>query len=599
MKSVQRLSSAAAAFARGDLVAAESECRAIIAAGPQNADASHLLGLVLRRSGRLPEAEELLRHSIGIEPRRAEFRINLGNLLRATGRLRDAEAEYRVALDIDPASRSARLALARTLAEGGAHAASESEARRLLHQDPTDAESWVVLGISQRAREQYADAESSYRRALQLRPDYAVARHNLGALLGQLRRAEESLHELDRAAALGIAGRELHFNRGRALMELGRLDEADAALDTALRQAPQDVESHLLLAKLRFMRGEEDFARSLAAASPRHPQLRAVLADLLRLAGRLEEAEALLRQILATDGWSPSTAVGLAVVLQEQDRIAQALPFARAAVAARPDDSDFAEALIALLLQAGEPAEARALVGRERARHPLDQRWLAHEATAARLAGDTRYQALYDYERLVRPFDLAPPDGYPSIEAFNAALIDRLGELHGQGFRTHPLHQSLRGGTQTSQSLLADADPRIKAFLAALQEPLAEYRRALGDDQGHPLSARNSGPTRLAGCWSVRLKRGGFHVNHVHPEGWLSSAYYVDVPAEVEDPAAKSGWIKFGEPRFPTPGAGPAHFVQPRAGRLVLFPSYMWHGTTPIHGDEPRLTIAFDAVPAD
>jgi hypothetical protein len=29
----------------------------------------------------------------------------------------------------------------------------------------------------------------------------------------------------------------------------------------------------------------------------------------------------------------------------------------------------------------------------------------------------------------------------------------------------------------------------------------------------------------------------------------------------------------------------------------VLFPSYMWHGTTPITGDQPRMTIAFDAVP--
>jgi hypothetical protein len=36
--------------------------------------------------------------------------------------------------------------------------------------------------------------------------------------------------------------------------------------------------------------------------------------------------------------------------------------------------------------------------------------------------------------------------------------------------------------------------------------------------------------------------------------------------------------------------------VQPRAGRLVLFPSYMWHGTSPIHGPVPRTTIAFDAL---
>jgi hypothetical protein len=86
-------------------------------------------------------------------------------------------------------------------------------------------------------------------------------------------------------------------------------------------------------------------------------------------------------------------------------------------------------------------------------------------------------------------------------------------------------------------------------------------------------------------------------VNHIHPEGWISSAYYLAVPAEVQDPIARSGWIKFGEPRFPMPGGEPLRHVQPRAGRLVLFPSYLWHGTTPIHGDEPRMTIAFDAVP--
>ena len=30
---------------------------------------------------------------------------------------------------------------------------------------------------------------------------------------------------------------------------------------------------------------------------------------------------------------------------------------------------------------------------------------------------------------------------------------------------------------------------------------------------------------------------------------------------------------------------------------LVLFPSYFWHGTVPFVSDQPRLTVAFDAVP--
>ena len=108
---------------------------------------------------------------------------------------------------------------------------------------------------------------------------------------------------------------------------------------------------------------------------------------------------------------------------------------------------------------------------------------------------------------------------------------------------------------------------------------------------------RNRGTARIGEGWSVQLRRDGFHVNHVHPKGWISSAYYVSVPEEVRDTQLKSGWLKFGEPRYPVPTATPDFTVQPAAGMLVLFPSYLWHGTTAIQGETPRTTIAFDALP--
>jgi hypothetical protein len=37
--------------------------------------------------------------------------------------------------------------------------------------------------------------------------------------------------------------------------------------------------------------------------------------------------------------------------------------------------------------------------------------------------------------------------------------------------------------------------------------------------------------------------------------------------------------------------------IKPIPGTLVLFPSYMWHGTVPFHAPASRTTIAFDAVP--
>jgi hypothetical protein len=37
--------------------------------------------------------------------------------------------------------------------------------------------------------------------------------------------------------------------------------------------------------------------------------------------------------------------------------------------------------------------------------------------------------------------------------------------------------------------------------------------------------------------------------------------------------------------------------VAPQPGRLVLFPSMLWHGTVPFSARAERLTIAFDVVP--
>jgi Tfp pilus assembly protein PilF len=590
------LARAAAAFAAQDLAAAERDCRTLLASAGDDPDATHLMGLICRRRGDPAGAEAFLLRSLQAAPGRAEFRANFGNLLRSTGRSGEAEQQYRAAIDLDPAARPARLALARLLLESGRPEQAAAEARLLTTRNPQDAEAWQVLGSAQRALGRLDDAESSLRRSLALRPGYAVARHNLGALLGQMQRAEESLRELEAAAALGVTGRELQFNRARALLELGRLEEAQAALRAALQAAPGDIDSHMLLAKLLFMRGEPDFLRDFrqAAMHPDRLELRLAFGDLLRRSGRLEEAEAEVRAFIAGHGWSPALGASLAVVLQEQGRLDEARREGARALDARPHDPEIVANQVAVLLQLGEHALALPLVLDQRRRSPLDQRWLAYEATASRIAGTARYRELYDYGRFVRQYELQAGSAWPSIAALHAELVPRLVERHR--FENHPLDQSLRLGSQTSRSLLADPDPVIRDVVRAFEAPITAYRAEIGADPSHPYLARNQGRTRLTGCWSVRLRRGGYHVNHVHPEGWISSAYYVEVPAETADPSLRSGWIKFGEPRMPVPGLGPDHLVQPQAGRLVLFPSYMWHGTTPISGDEPRMTIAFDAV---
>jgi hypothetical protein len=60
--------------------------------------------------------------------------------------------------------------------------------------------------------------------------------------------------------------------------------------------------------------------------------------------------------------------------------------------------------------------------------------------------------------------------------------------------------------------------------------------------------------------------------------------------------AGEEGWLKLGEPQAELGlDLEPFRKIEPKPGRLVLFPSTMWHGTIPFAEGE-RLTVAFDVA---
>ena len=79
----------------------------------------------------------------------------------------------------------------------------------------------------------------------------------------------------------------------------------------------------------------------------------------------------------------------------------------------------------------------------------------------------------------------------------------------------------------------------------------------------------------------------------------MSSAYYARLPAVGDDAwRAHEGWIQFGvPPEMYGIDLPPRRLVEPEVGRLVLFPSYLFHGTLPFSAGD-RLTAAFDYLPA-
>ena len=590
------LESATSLLQSAQPLAAAAVCGAILAREPANAIAAQLLGLALKDTGDWAEGERWLRFSIQLEPNHGEFHANLGNLLRKRDKYAAAEAAYRQALELLPAHRPARRGLALTLNDLKRYAEAEAQCRVLLAGDQADAEAWDILGLALANLGRPDEAESAHRCAIALDPQNKSAQHNLGALLVQMERPE-AMAELEKARKLGADGYEAAYNRGRAALNFGELDEAERSFARAVELQPSNVEAQSTLAHVRYMRSDPAFARSLVAAikaNREDARLQLLLGELLWRAGRLADAETLVRDLLEHKP-SPASQSTLAGILFDQGRLEEAETCALEAAAARPDGQAVLINVVTILLARGRADEAIPFIEAQLSRHPDAQMWLAFEATAARMLGTDRYPTLYDYDRFVRVFDLEPPPGWSSMAQFNRDLASVLHERHQ--FSNQPLDQTLRNGTQTSRSLLSDPDPAIRAIIKAFEAPIEEYRRTLAASADHPLARANVGSSRFTGAWSVLLKRNGFHVNHIHPDGMLSSAYYIEVPPETADPALKSGWIKFGEPRHPVAGLTAERHVQPRPGRLVLFPSYMWHGTNPIYGEEPRLCIAFDMRP--
>jgi len=182
-------------------------------------------------------------------------------------------------------------------------------------------------------------------------------------------------------------------------------------------------------------------------------------------------------------------------------------------------------------------------------------------------------------------------DDLPSL----ANLAERLRGLHVA--RNQPLEQSVRGGTQTDGALFARLEPEIRHLRRAVVSAVERHVASLPElDDAHPLRAPQPRPVRFAGSWSVRLTAAGHHANHIHPAGWFSSALYVALPNEGERGAGQAGWLTLGAPQAQLGiDLPPFRTAEPKPGRLVLFPSTMWHGTMPIAGGE-RLTVAFDVA---
>ena len=565
-----------------------------------NGQALRLYALVAESVGQTDAVIAALKRIAALEGDPPEIIGAIADTYGKAGRHAEAYEHWQAMVALYPDIAEAHLNCAVAAANAGLHDKAIEATDNGLARFPGDARLLATKAMALKNADRIPESLPFFEQAVAADPNRALTRHNQAVALRAACRFDEACEAYAEAERLGMKGAQFHANWAAATLEAGRIEQAEDLYRRSLAEDPSldEARKGLTRLKIEYHGGEDAFAHYERAAQKRPSDPRTWLDWSRALIANRQMAEAgavAERGLMANPGTSELKAVK-AFVHGMTGNASAALEELDVLLRDQPKESRLRSLITQIAFRAGRPERAAEILELRTANDPRDQLAWAMLALAWRLLGDPRERWLCDYDQLVMVTDVPAPDGSLDPAAYAREIAAVLDPLHMT--TSEPGDQSLRGGTQTGGALFARPDPAIQEFRAAVELAAEKAIAQLPDDPAHPFLKRKSPRLGFSGSWSVRLRPGGHHVSHVHPEGWMSSAYYARMPDSDEGARQRhEGWIQFGvPPEHLGLDLPPRRIIEPRAGQLVLFPSYMWHGTIPFHGGD-RLTAAFDYQP--
>ena len=188
-----------------------------------------------------------------------------------------------------------------------------------------------------------------------------------------------------------------------------------------------------------------------------------------------------------------------------------------------------------------------------------------------------------------------------------APLNDALREciLHHRG-TSEGVERSNDGGWQS--------DDDFCAWSGVAGAQLTEVARRLADQLTSVQTA--SGLERRAPVWKINAwanvnETGDANHAHHHPSSYWSGVYWVDA-GDTAEPGSNGGQFEMMDPRGILPcflapqlhyavsgclSAGLSEFLVPRAGTMIMFPSWLVHAVRRYRGKGSRISVAFNFTP--
>jgi len=249
--------------------ATSSDLAALEGGDPQTAREWVNRGLALSSNRQMDEAITAFDRAIALDPRNANAWANRGIVRFWTGDVDGAAEDFDTAAGLDPAERVAMNGRGLVALQQQRHLDAVIEFSMSLRNHPDDVFILGVRGQAYAGMREWDKALADLRKIRELRPDNEDVDYQEVAILLEADRLEEAA-----TAAAALAGRdpadvEAMLLHASVLERKGDAGAAEALLDSALANAPDDPLLLLDRAAIRFRRGDVDGGRAdVAAARP-------------------------------------------------------------------------------------------------------------------------------------------------------------------------------------------------------------------------------------------------------------------------------------------------------------------------------------------
>lgn len=588
---ISLLQQALEAHKNNHLLTAEKLYLAEIASS-QNPEAMQLLGSLYSTQKNFEKAERYLLASLSKNANQPHTLNNLGLCYKKQGKTRKALEFFEKAISLNPQNESSHISLVDCLITLNNLKLAEKVAHQFALKAQNSYKIYNLLGRIYYKSSQLDKAEQAFKHSLSLKPDYPVTLNNASHVYKDTFKFNKAISCLTSALQLKPNSTEILFNLGNVFAEKADFQNALKHYRHVLTLDPKHKECLKNINAIYWTLGKnKEFLsdyQNLNSEDLKNFNLHYDYLDLLINSNQLKKARQLINDNRELIQSNPKDLTLLArledksgnITLSEKywsdccNRTNNKIPsycFELISIYLKQEKNNLAKKVLFLALQ----------------ENPSDISLLSLESLIYKITNECLSNPEGFNDSLIKESRINPKNSLFN----NRELLSSLTSIHTS--TTPPVDQTLINGIQTPGNLLAFSNKLKIPFFQVIEPFIRDY---IQKNRNKILSIPSETSTnyKIVGAWSVFLKGGGYHTMHIHPEGNLSAVYYISLPEEMGNEQNKEGWIHFGKPNFSHPQLPTTKYVQPEIGKLIIFPSYFWHGTIPFESQTQRATIAFD-----